>query len=86
MWDLPPPPGSGGREEEVWLAYGDYDFGGPPSKSVKKVGKKEKGRREADWEEGVRYGNLRTGEWRRRRWVRVVRRKVQSEVGGGQGR
>jgi hypothetical protein len=86
VWDLPPPPGSGGREEEVWLAYGDYDFGSPPSKSVKKVGKKEKGRREADWEEGVRYGNLRTGEWRRRRWVRVVRRKVQSEVGGGQGR
>ncbi|KPI43623.1 Peroxisomal membrane protein PEX29 [Cyphellophora attinorum] len=25
VWDLPPPPGQGGREEEVWLAYGEYD-------------------------------------------------------------
>ncbi|ETN43456.1 uncharacterized protein HMPREF1541_02615 [Cyphellophora europaea CBS 101466] len=83
VWDLAPPPGSGGREEEVWLAYGDYDFGSPGAKSSAKKSKKEK--REKDWEEAVRYGNLRTGEWRRRRWVRVVKRRVQDEQVGGAG-
>lgn len=90
VWDLAPPPGSGGRDEEVWLAYGDYDFGSsPPSAGLKGVGAKKGGakkdkdkeKRERDWEEAVHYGNMRTGEWRRRRWVRVVKRKVQGEAG-----
>jgi hypothetical protein len=78
VWDLPPPPGSGGRDEEVWLAYGDYDFAASQSQqAAKKTVKKEK--RTKDWEEAVRYGNLRTGEWRRRRWVRIVRRKAETD-------
>ena len=85
VWDLPPPPGAGGRDEEVWLAYGDYDL--PSSMSTKEKEKRKKEltkekekRRQKDWEEAVRYGSangLRTGEWRRRRWMRVVRRKVE---------
>ena len=74
VWDLPPLPGSGGRDEEVWLAYGEggYDF---PAKEKEKV-KKMKAEKVKDWEEATRYGNSgRTGEWRRRRWVRVVRRR-----------
>ena len=36
--------------------------------------------RASDWEEGS--ANSRMGEWRRRRWVRMVRRKVMNEGGG----
>ena len=32
-----------------------------------------------DWEEGS--GNNKMGEWRRRRWIRMVRRKVVSDEG-----
>lgn len=34
-----------------------------------------------DWEEGS--GNHKMGEWRRRRWVRMVRRKVVREISAG---
>ena len=88
MWDLPPKVGEGGRDEEVWLAYGDYDLSTTDKEEKRKKDKKElekkkkekkekrDGARDKDWEEGVRYGSAgRTGEWRRRRWVRVVRRR-----------
>lgn len=83
VWDLPPKVGEGGRDEEVWLAYGDYDFSTreEQEKERKRKREREKGHkkgesRDKDWEEGVRYGTRgRTGEWRRRRWVRVVRRR-----------
>jgi hypothetical protein len=83
VWDLPPPPGQGGREEEVWLAYGEYDV----PKAEKEKLKKLKKQRSKDWEEATHYGGigssgLRTGEWRRRRWTRVVKRRVAGENDG----
>ena len=85
VWDLPPIR-ERTRDEEVWLAYGDYDV--PKSErekekeKQKKIGHKKNTSsqpqlREKDWEEIVRYdsaGRERTGEWRRRRWIRVVQR------------
>ena len=82
VWDLPPKVGEGGRDEEVWLAYGDYDFPARDKEDEKRRkrdklrGRKTGESKEKDWEESVRYGSGgRTGEWRRRRWVRVVRRR-----------
>ncbi|RMZ74896.1 hypothetical protein DV737_g5641, partial [Chaetothyriales sp. CBS 132003] len=80
VWDLPPPPGQAGRDEEVWLAYGDYSL---PDHDEHQPGRNDtEATGEKDWEESVRYGNSgRTGEWRRRRWVRLVRRKWVSSNG-----
>lgn len=87
VWDLPPAVGtSGNRDEDVWLAYGDYDIPSLVSeKERKKEEKEKKGKKIAggtigtitkDWEEHIMFGNKgRTGEWRRRRWVRVVKRQ-----------
>ena len=88
VWDLPPPSTDTKtgleRDEEVWLAYGDYNFGDQASKEEKEKAKqnlKKKKRDKAsqgakDWEEHIKFGGRgRTGEWRRRRWVRVVRRR-----------
>ena len=86
VWDLPPQPGQADlkREEEMWLAYGDYDFP-KPEKGEEKAGKgkgHKKGVESRDWEEAVRYGSRgKTGEWRRRRWVRVVKRTELREHG-----
>ncbi|KAH0827659.1 hypothetical protein AYO21_07807 [Fonsecaea monophora] len=93
VWDLPPMPGSGvNRDDDLWLAYGDYDV--PKvgvrhqSKEEEKARKKREKEREKrdkkeksgavrDWEEATRVDSRgRTGEWRRRRWVRLVKRKV----------
>lgn len=85
VWDLPPLPGStGNRDEEVWLAYGDYDIPKDLLEKEKKEKKEKKGHKRGiksagqvgkDWEESIRYDNKgRTGEWRRRRWVRLVKR------------
>ena len=91
VWDLPPAPGSGvNRDDDLWLAYGDYDVPkvGVISKSKeeektrkkreKEREKREKGsEKERDWEEAARLENRgRTGEWRRRRWVRLVKRRI----------
>ncbi|KIV83971.1 hypothetical protein PV11_05951 [Exophiala sideris] len=78
VWDLPPIPGSGAhREDDLWLAYGDYDV--PSTSHMKEDGerrKKNAEKRIKDWEEGTIVDNKgRTGEWRRRRWVRLVKRK-----------
>ena len=71
VWDLPGPK-SPAKEEEMWLAYDD---GREPGK---KRGKKDKAKDSVnepgrDWEESTAWRG-RTGEWRRRRWVRLVRR------------
>ena len=78
VWDLPPKMVSPSdlEGEEMWLAYGDDINGGGGSRP--KHHKKGKGSAEfkavtRDWEEARWAG--RTGEWRRRRWVRVVKRK-----------
>ncbi|KAI1613234.1 integral peroxisomal membrane peroxin-domain-containing protein [Exophiala viscosa] len=78
VWDLPPVPGSGAnREDDLWLAYGEYDV--PSTSHMKEDGerrKKNAEKRIKDWEEGTIVDNKgRTGEWRRRRWVRLVKRK-----------
>ena len=85
VWDLPPKVGEGGRDEELWLAYGDYDFTARDKKEeeakrkrdrVKDKVTRNKESKGKDWEESVVYvAGGRTGEWRRRRWVRVVRRR-----------
>ncbi|KAJ9651573.1 Peroxisome size and maintenance regulator [Neophaeococcomyces mojaviensis] len=88
VWDLPPPnttTSSGlDRDDEVWLAYGDYNFADIDNKEAKDKAKKilKTAQKKAaadgqkDWEEQIKFGvRGRTGEWRRRRWVRVVRRK-----------
>lgn len=87
VWDLPPSASTTSglnRDDEVWLAYGDYnisDLDGKDEKAkLKKTSKKSKAEREPgdqkDWEEQIKFGSRgRTGEWRRRRWVRMVRRK-----------
>lgn len=71
VWDLPTPQ-TPGEEEEMWLAYDDDRVSG------KKKSKKDKAKRTnygsgKDWEESTTWAG-RTGEWRRRRWVRLVRR------------
>jgi hypothetical protein len=73
VWDLPPALRSPGIEEnEMWMAYGEeYDVSRRRDKEAKERIKRE-AQVSRDWEEGRRAG--RTGEWRRRRWVRVVRR------------
>lgn len=86
VWDLPPSASTASglaRDDEVWLAYGDYNVGDLDSKAEKdrkRDLKKLKAERESggqkDWEEQIKFGGRgRTGEWRRRRWVRVVKRK-----------
>lgn len=88
VWDLPPPPSTASgleRDDEVWLAYGDYNFGEEEKKKGKKKGdKKVEAEKQKDWEEQIKFGSRgRTGEWRRRRWVRVVRRKKVSPAEQG---
>ncbi|RVX70962.1 hypothetical protein B0A52_06120 [Exophiala mesophila] len=93
VWDLPPPPGSGlSRDDDLWLAYGDYDI--PLSTTEReKEQKKRKGKDRKkkdpsvgstrDWEEATALENKgRTGEWRRRRWVRLVKRKMVAGEAG----
>lgn len=86
VWDLPPPENTAsglGRDEEVWLAYGDYDLDHDKERSKKRPGKSiaSSNTHNKDWEESTKFGQRgRTGEWRRRRWVRVVRRKVVQEI------
>ncbi|KAJ5115163.1 hypothetical protein NUU61_000922 [Penicillium alfredii] len=77
VWDLPPSPLSREDDEEITtLAYGDLqpEVPTPQSKggSISKNTDKEKPSAR-DWEEAApaSYG---IGEWRRRRWVRVVQR------------
>ena len=86
VWDLPPLKEAYEDDDDLWLAYGggtdDINGGGGDTRAAtrKKLGKKELERqkramaekRQKDWEEARHSG--RTGEWRRRRWVRVVRR------------
>ena len=75
VWDLPPK----GREEEVWLAYGeDYGLTRKERKDSEKAKKQQK--KDSDWEEGTRWseGSMKTGEWRRRRWIRTVKRVALS--------
>ena len=72
VWDLPPAVKSPGTEEdERWLAYGD-DVGDVGRRLNKKQKAKHEAKLSKDWEEGRWAGK--TGEWRRRRWVRVVKR------------
>ncbi|KKY15932.1 putative integral peroxisomal membrane [Phaeomoniella chlamydospora] len=101
VWDLPPLRKEGfDDDDDIWLAYGggtdDIHGGGGATKAQKK-GKKQlemqrkarEERRQKDWEEARYLG--RTGEWRRRRWVRVVKRvglsgeDLQSNQEGGSG-
>lgn len=71
VWDIPGPR-SPVDEEERWLAYdddgrGSTKKGGKDKTEVVKLGLGK------DWEESTTWAG-RTGEWRRRRWVRLVRR------------
>lgn len=68
VWDLPAPK-SPAEEEERWLAYDDDGR----ASAKKDKNKQAKRGPEKDWEESTTWAG-RTGEWRRRRWVRLVRR------------
>jgi hypothetical protein len=69
VWDLPPNR-SQESDDEMPLAYGDLPPESPTPKGKKqKVNESFKLR---DWEEGTASHGV--GEWRRRRWVRVVQR------------
>ncbi|KAK4993441.1 Peroxisome size and maintenance regulator [Elasticomyces elasticus] len=59
-------------EGERWV----YDLPLVPASAVGSPGKKAKGRRDVvrSWEEGTGLGGK--GEWRRRRWVRLVERRA----------
>ncbi|KAJ6009090.1 hypothetical protein N7499_000956 [Penicillium canescens] len=73
VWDLPPAR-SQDTDDELPLAYGDLPPESPLPKEKKKSTKdKEKKSSGRDWEEGTPT-SFGVGEWRRRRWVRVVQR------------
>ncbi len=72
VWDLPGPKSP--TEEEMWLAYDD-DRASTKTSSKKDQNKKATYRSGRDWEESTTWAG-RTGEWRRRRWVRLVRRRI----------
>ena len=80
VWDLPPAVKSPGTEDdERWLAYGD-DVGDVGKRLDKKQKAKHEAKISRDWEEGRWAGK--TGEWRRRRWVMVVKRVGLGIEGG----
>lgn len=77
VWDLATIDQSIMSEEETDI----YDFGDDSRvgkmKGKKKAKAKDKGKQQhlqKDWEEGTMVGLRGMGEWRRRRWVRVVKR------------
>lgn len=77
VWDLPPSSSSPPDEDEDLLLYGsEAEAKRQKKKQAKLKGKgKEKAKQQQDWEEG-QMGK--TGEWRRRRWVRNVSRIGQA--------
>lgn len=87
VWDLPAEP-SVTREEEddgvTPMAYGDLDVSTPSSKSKRPSLSKGKHRAKSsgDWEEAS-SASYAVGEWRRRRWVRIVQRMNVPTVGTG---
>ncbi|KAJ5103972.1 hypothetical protein N7532_004501 [Penicillium argentinense] len=88
VWDLPPPPPppesrTEEKEELPTMAYGDLET--EPESSQTKNGSSSKDKAwvkyaRGDWEEAAAasYG---VGEWRRRRWVRVVQRMDAQPAG-----
>ncbi|KAJ5648653.1 hypothetical protein N7490_005025 [Penicillium lividum] len=68
VWDLPAEPSASEEEEITAMAYGDL-----PQEANQGPAKESRKRSTKDWEEGspASYG---VGEWRRRRWVRIVQR------------
>lgn len=82
VWDLPVDPPAHEEEEEkemTTMAYGDLDTDPKPKR--KPQDKKQTKYSPGDWEEAASasYG---VGEWRRRRWVRVVQRVNNVQPGG----
>ncbi|KAL2369717.1 hypothetical protein RJZ57_005865 [Blastomyces gilchristii] len=75
VWDLPFHPPDEDAYNNDGLAYGaSYETKGKDNEAEQKGNSKGKGKlAKADFEEGV-AGIGGTGEWRRRRWVRVVQR------------
>ncbi|KAJ5336380.1 hypothetical protein MYU51_012237 [Penicillium brevicompactum] len=71
VWDLPPN-GSQESDDEMSLAYGDLPPDTPTPKEKKGKAKVDDTPKLRDWEEGTASHGV--GEWRRRRWVRVVQR------------
>lgn len=70
VWDLPTDGSSQEEEETPTMAYGDLQ----PEPKHERTSSKDSGKAVTrDWEEGnaATHG---VGEWRRRRWVRIVQR------------
>ncbi|KAJ5584583.1 uncharacterized protein N7459_004383 [Penicillium hispanicum] len=76
VWDLPPDSATSRAEEEeemTTIAYGDLQPETKPSSTNKGKNKDRKRSTGQDWEEAA-PASFGVGEWRRRRWVRVVQR------------
>jgi hypothetical protein len=83
VWDLPSQ--SASRDENaVATALGYQDYGSTSKPASIQEKKTQKGKQKSvsrDWEEQGHSGFNGMGEWRRRRWVRVVQRvSVSSET------
>lgn len=77
VWDLPPDSPVQQEENITTMAYGDLDMNSQPQSQPLSKANVSAG----DWEEAaaVSYG---VGEWRRRRWVRVVQRMNNIQPAG----
>ncbi|PYH95291.1 hypothetical protein BO71DRAFT_449438 [Aspergillus ellipticus CBS 707.79] len=74
VWDLPPASFRGDYEVTSTSGHDDLDSTDPSRASDKKSRKKGKERIPLDYEERVNAGPNVMGEWRRRRWIRIVHR------------
>lgn len=70
VWDLPSIRQE--TDDDLTLAYGDLPETLSPRKQKGKEKEKKEKAKSQDWEEG--NGSFGVGEWRRRRWVRIVQR------------
>ncbi|KAJ5925504.1 hypothetical protein N7454_008143 [Penicillium verhagenii] len=78
VWDLPAEPSASEEEEITAMAYGDL----PPERKQEGALPREPHKRATtrDWEEGS-HASYGVGEWRRRRWVRIVQRMNSPPAG-----
>jgi hypothetical protein len=74
VWDLPTVPSQTPMNDDEFsmMAYGDLNVSAPSAELKSKGKVKVKGGQGRDWEESMQ--SQKAGEWRRRRWVRVVHR------------
>ncbi|PYI05329.1 integral peroxisomal membrane peroxin [Aspergillus sclerotiicarbonarius CBS 121057] len=80
VWDLPPASFRDDDEVASTLGYDDLDSTHSPRGHDQRAKKKGKERVSQDYEEKVHTGSNVMGEWRRRRWIRIVHRTSMPAV------